>query len=191
MEKIAKLGKIYKLVNSENDKIYVGSTGLQYLSKRLGHHRLRCLKCPTSGKLYPAMNTIGMDKFRIILLESMPFTNKEELRAKEYEWIEKLDCIRSGYNTISKDGEVTDEMKRKISKGKVQYFKRINGNNKLTGINYNEDNGCPKWKATWMALDTKTQKSKSFSVLKYGYNEAKQMAIDYRNEMIWDLEQYN
>ena len=41
-----KTGKIYKIVNSENDKIYVGLTQLQYLSKRMSHHREDCLKLP-------------------------------------------------------------------------------------------------------------------------------------------------
>ena len=188
MEKTAKIGKIYKLVNSENDKIYVGSTGLQYLSKRMAHHRENCLKAPNCGKLYPVMTSLGFDKFKIILLESFQYTNKEELRAKEYEWIDKLNCIRNGYNTMSKDGDKTDEMKTKLSKSVVHHYKRINGD-KPTGV-YFRNEKYPRWVAMWSPEYGKL-KSKSFFLKDYGSEEAKKMAIDYRNEMIKDLEKYN
>jgi hypothetical protein len=188
MENKDKIGKIYKIVNSENDKIYVGSTKLQYLSKRMGHHRENCLKAPNCGKLYPAMTSLGLDKFKIILLETITYADKEEIRAKEYEWIKKLECIENGYNTMSKDGEKTNEMKTKLSKSVVDHYKRINGD-KPTGV-YCRNDRCPRWVATWSPEYGKL-KSKSFIISKYGNEEARKMAIEYRNEMIKDLEKYN
>ena len=64
-----KNGKIYKIINLENNMLYVGSTQLKYLCKRMAHHKEKCIKCPTVGKLYPAMTELGFDKFKIVLLE--------------------------------------------------------------------------------------------------------------------------
>jgi hypothetical protein len=71
MEKTERTGKIYKVVNTVNDNIYIGSTQLQYLSKRMAHHRENFIKAPHVGKLYPAMKELGIDKFSIVLLKKI------------------------------------------------------------------------------------------------------------------------
>ena len=183
-----KNGKIYKIVNSINDKIYVGSTQLQYLSKRMGHHRENCIKAPTCGKLYPVMTELGIDKFNIILLETIKFTNKEELRAKEHEWILKLDTINNGYNTILKDGHLPSDSRDRSRKGIVKYNKENIAN---VGIHFRDDRGHMRWICTWRNESKNKLKSKSFAVPKYGDEEAKKLAIDYRNEIIKNIEIYN
>jgi hypothetical protein len=45
------------------------------------------------------------------------------------------------------------------------------------------------WMACWTSVEGKG-KSKSFSCNKYGYEEAKKMAIDHRNKMVNELEHY-
>ena len=56
-------GKIYKIYNTVNDDVYVGST-TQSLSKRLSRHKTSCnqpSKC--NYKLYQVMNEIGTNIF--------------------------------------------------------------------------------------------------------------------------------
>ena len=54
-----------------------------------------------------------------------------------------------------------------------------NNTSGTTGVAYNIKNG---WIATWMDKDMKLQR-KQFSVNKYGEEQAKQLAIDYRKKM--------
>ena len=62
-------GKIYKIINSENEIIYIGSTA-QTLSRRFCNHEYK-----GNGN-------------RIILLENCPCNSREELIKKEQEYIE-------------------------------------------------------------------------------------------------------
>ena len=75
-----KNGKIYQILNTENNKVYIGSTCTQ-LSRRMVHHR----KCSLSmsSLLYDEMKNLGIDKFYIELLEAFPCNNKDELIARE------------------------------------------------------------------------------------------------------------
>ena len=75
-----KNGKIYQNLNTENNKVYIGSTCTQ-LSRRMVHHR----KCSLSmsSLLYDEMKNLGIDKFYIELLEAFPCNNKDELIARE------------------------------------------------------------------------------------------------------------
>ena len=181
-------GKIYKIVNTINDKIYIGSTQSQYISKRMAHHRENCIKEPTCGKLYPAMTELGFDKFKILLLESFKFTDKEELRAKEYEWIVKLDSVNSGYNTIYKDGILPEASRKQKNKSLSKYYKEAN---KDVGLYFREEKGIrPRWISTW--TDNGKLKSKSFFIDKIeNTDKIKEEARAYRNNMIKDLELYN
>jgi group I intron endonuclease len=187
-------GKIYKIVNTLNDKIYVGSTQLQYLSKRMSHHKENCIKEPNCGKLYPAMIEFGIDNFKIILLEKIQFTDKEELRAREYDWIVKLDSVNNGYNTLYKDGKLPQASMLKTRKGLVKFYKETN---KDVGIYYSEGyvnkkgNFCnPRWRCKWM--ENGKLKSKSFNVLNIqDTDKMKELARQYRNEQIKNIEVYN
>ena len=192
MEKTERIGKIYKVVNSINDKIYIGSTQLQYLSKRMAQHREHCIKAPYVGKLYPAMKEIGIDKFSIVLLETMKFTDKEELKAKEYEWIKNLDTVENGYNSVYRDSCLIGESKIKQSKSKVQSYRNQQREN--IGIRKSVEVRNGKEYTRWFAIynpELGVSKTKSFSELKYGSEGAKQKAIEWRNEMIKDLDKYN
>jgi len=79
------------MVNDVDDLIYVGSTVKQYLSERMGTHRFQYNKPEHTGrKLYEHMKTIGIGHFKLIRLESYPCKSKDELRAREQFWKEKL-----------------------------------------------------------------------------------------------------
>ena len=80
-------GKIYKLVNNVNDKIYVGSTCLT-LAKRFYCHKTdaKKLKYP----VYKYLNTIGWNNVRIVLIESVVAENKDQLLQREQHYIDLL-----------------------------------------------------------------------------------------------------
>ena len=85
-------GKIYKIVNDINVKIYVGST-CNPLSKRMGQHRSVANNFITSGngtEIQRHMYDLGIGHFEIILLESFPCLNRDELNKRERYYVEQL-----------------------------------------------------------------------------------------------------
>ena len=92
-------GKIYKLVNTENDTVYIGSTCKKYLSTRMCSHRDAVTRFPGCGLLYPAMKEIGVDKFSIVLIHNFPCSSKVELETEEFKVIKLyLDNGKTLYN---------------------------------------------------------------------------------------------
>ena len=83
-------GKIYKIYNTVNDDIYVGSTTLK-LCERMRDHRY-CINNKTRQHypLYKAFIEHGVEHFFIELLEKCPCNDIEELRRKEGEYIRSL-----------------------------------------------------------------------------------------------------
>ena len=80
-------GKIYKLVNNVDDKIYVGST--------CGTLRLRKNKHKHWSKIKPAyvhthLNKVGWCNVDIILIEAYECKNKDELHRRERYWYDEL-----------------------------------------------------------------------------------------------------
>ena len=86
-------GKIYKIWNDVNDEIYVGSTH-DTLSRRMTKHRAT-VKTNTSRRLYQTMNEIGIEHFRIELVENFSCKSKEELNAREGHWIRQIGTLNS------------------------------------------------------------------------------------------------
>lgn len=81
-------GKIYKLVNDVDDKIYVGSTCLP-LHKRLYAHKQMAKRKPNIH-VYAHLNEIDWDNVTIVLVEKYPCADLDELLRHERYWIEKL-----------------------------------------------------------------------------------------------------
>ena len=80
-------GKIYKIINTVDDKIYFGST-TRKLNLRFNNHRSDCKKVKNATfPLYQHMNKLGIDKFMIVLVETVPCNNIKELEAKEKQYI--------------------------------------------------------------------------------------------------------
>ena len=90
-------GKIYKImVNTEEEYLpYVGSTTKQYLSQRMDFHR-KSYKNWKKGNSFTSSFTLfekfGIENCFIELLELCPCSCSEELRKKEREWFDKLEC---------------------------------------------------------------------------------------------------
>lgn len=90
-----KLGKIYLITNSVNDKVYVGQT-IQSLKKRFNGHCCYS-KADKSANMYikRAIHKYGRDKFTIHLIEECPI---ELLNDREKYWISFYNSYKEGYN---------------------------------------------------------------------------------------------
>ena len=105
-------GKIYKILNTIDDEIYVGST-MEKLSTRLKQHRAATTFWSTQ-KIHQHMREIGMEKFYIELIENCPCSSKGELLRKEGEWIRKIGTLNkliSGRSKAEYWKENTDKKK--------------------------------------------------------------------------------
>ena len=81
------MATVYIIRNSENDKVYIGST-TQPLHKRMNEHRSRAI----NGKryvFYDEMRRIGVDKFTIEPMLEIPNATQEEIHRAE------LDAIKT------------------------------------------------------------------------------------------------
>lgn len=88
--------KIYKLVNSVDNLIYVGST-TSTLTKRLSEHKTCANRNPTR-RVYQHLNRIGWNNVRIVLVESVSCANKDELiRAEQFH----IDSLRPSLNMVN------------------------------------------------------------------------------------------
>ena len=90
-----KKGKIYKITNKVNDKVYIGQT-IQTLKKRFNGHCCYS-KSDRSTNMYikRAIHKYGRDNFSIELIEECLL---EELNDKEKYWIAYYDSYNNGYN---------------------------------------------------------------------------------------------
>jgi group I intron endonuclease len=123
------LTKIYKITNDINDKIYIGSTTLQYLCNRLNVHKQHT-KINTSRRNSPMnseMKLLGVEHFKIELIEKFPCNNKKEMVEREQYYLELLKPQLNKFRAI-KDPDY--EKKRKIRdkdkialRGKIYYNK--------------------------------------------------------------------
>ena len=97
MSTSAKQTKIYQILNSMTDDIYIGST-TQALYKRLYIHKSEMEKGAVS-KLYTLMRAIGKDKFKIELIEQFPHNSVEQLHARELMYIRLRATLNDGVIT--------------------------------------------------------------------------------------------
>ena len=89
------LGKIYKIVCLITGEVYVGSTCEKTLARRLVAHRSACSRFleKQQGSKFSSFQIIQRGDYYIDLLENYPCNNSDELRKKEREWYDKVECI--------------------------------------------------------------------------------------------------
>jgi hypothetical protein len=91
-------GKIYKIVNSIDDEVYVGST-IKELHERWNSHKAACKRL--TGRVYKHLNKIGIEHARIELIENFPCSSKHELLSRERHYIDLIATLNQ-YKTGSK-----------------------------------------------------------------------------------------
>jgi hypothetical protein len=118
-------GKIYKIINTENNQIvYIGSTVEQLCRRYAKHHH----KSPNH---------------KIILIENYPCNSKEELCKKEQEIIEQYDNLLNQKKAFRSEEQRKEQMKElyKNNKEKVkEQQKAYYENNKDTFREYYNNN---------------------------------------------------
>ena len=114
-------GKIYCIRNYLTDDIYVGSS-CQPLCKRLSWHNssLNKQKC-NNNQLYRKMREIGKEHFYIELLEKYPCSSKEELRAREGQYIRQIGNLNKRIENRTKQ-QWTEDNIDKVKKAKEKYY---------------------------------------------------------------------
>ena len=111
-------GKIYKILCVVSDDVYVGST-CQALSKRWASHRCNIDLPPYyKNKFYCKIKELGCDNFYIELIENFPCSTREELRAKEGEWIRKISTLNKLIAGRDSKGYYDDNAERLKQKSK-------------------------------------------------------------------------
>ena len=177
-----KNGKIYKIVNDVNEKIYIGST-TQPLHKRMHSHRT-AIKTKTSN-LHSAMKELGVEHFQIILIEDFPCASKRELEAREYAVLDTFDKAAC-YNSIW-NGKYDETARAKMSannhsKGK---FGEESATFKRGSVSLCKSGNGLRWKFSWHEDGKK--KSKNFNIYsKRTTEQAYLAAIDYQ-QLIYPL----
>ncbi len=178
-------GKIYKIVNSVNDKIYIGST-TRTLAQRMGDHRYAAKT--ERSKLYKAMRFHGIEQFSVKLVKYYSCDTEQQLLAKEFQIVKKY--MSKGivlYNTTTVKGKLDDRTKRRI--GKAQKGSLNHQYGKFGKASAQFRRGCvsfrsgkkPAWAFQWQ--ENGKPRSKSFSPNKYGYDEAKRLVEEYRDKI--------
>ena len=80
-------GKIYKIVSEQTDKVYVGSTKCSIISRLYEHTSAYNSWKKGKSDYTTSYEIVQYNDAKIILLESYPCSNKDELRAREQFWI--------------------------------------------------------------------------------------------------------
>lgn len=85
-----KSGKIYKIIHTQSDIVYIGST-INTIRDRWRNHKKLDSKCIISKYI----QKFGEDQFKIILIKEYQVVDRTHLEAYEQLWINKIKCINS------------------------------------------------------------------------------------------------
>ena len=111
------LGKIYKITNTLDDLVYVGSTFCS-LEKRWKRH-LDSLNTPhqNKSKFYTHVQKLGAENFKIDVLEAVVCDSKRDLELAEAVWIKKI-------GTLNQMCPRTEEEKRELNRKNVKNWQK-------------------------------------------------------------------
>ena len=82
-------GKIYKIISSQTESVYVGSTCQNLISQRLATH-VQGYKRFLNGKYgcNSSFEIIKLEDYKCVLIEEFPCNSSDQLRSREQFWIE-------------------------------------------------------------------------------------------------------
>lgn len=141
-----KNGKIYKIVSSYTDMVYIGSTTKKYLSDRFYYHNHKCRRWLQNVDYYlSSFSLLLYGDDRIVLLENVSCSSKNELQAREQYWIEYYSEKsvnmynaqgRSKIKKMQADKDYRHRNKARLrQKGREYYYK-----NKQKSLQYYKNN---------------------------------------------------
>jgi hypothetical protein len=172
--------KIYKIVNSVNDIIYIGSTTLKYLSERMGNHRQKQKDVVNKNSpFYIAMRAIGVEHFKIVLEHYFPCTSKDQLEKEEYRVLDAyIAAGTSVYNsTINGKPSVEHILKTVAANTGDKSCKFKHGS-----VSFYSKGSSPSWMFNY-TLDGK-RICTSYAIKKHGFWNAKAM-IEAQRQIIY------
>ena len=123
-----KNGKIYRVVCSETNRQYIGSTA-STLVKRLHQHKKKGNTCSTKDFIEP----------KIFLIEDFPCDRKDQLLSRERFHIESIECVNKYVPTRTRK-EYREDNKEKLSKLNKEYRENNKESLKIKGKEYREKN---------------------------------------------------
>ena len=130
-----KNGKIYRVVCSETDRQYIGST-CSTLVKRLYCHKKKSNDCMTKDFINP----------KIFLIEDYPCDRKEQLLMRERYFMESMDCVNFKRSIVTKEEKLKEKReyhqtnKETILNQKKEYYKKNKDQIDQKHKEYNEKN---------------------------------------------------
>jgi len=88
-------GKIYSITCLLTDKVYIGATAQEHLSKRINTHLSGYRRWIVSGKQYcTSYQVLKSDAYTIKIIEYVPSTSKKELHDRETWYIRNTpNCV--------------------------------------------------------------------------------------------------
>jgi len=107
-------GKIYRLTNKINGKMYHGQTTEEDINIRWNKYKK--LYCKNQLKLYNALKKYGPENFLFEVIDTSS-QNQLQLDDLEIKYINIYDTMNNGYNCMpgGKSSKLSEETKRKIS----------------------------------------------------------------------------
>lgn len=144
-----RVGKIYRIINDVNNRVYVGQT-IQTLKARFQKH---CnIKYEPYMTIAKAIKKYGKEHFKIEKLEEIPNGTQEQLNDREIYWIAYYDSYKQGYNStaggqnLGTHQKLTDDEEKKLVELYEQGFSslkisKIFNVDKTTVLNYVKRNG--------------------------------------------------
>ena len=114
-------GKIYKMTNTVNSDIYVGSTVTSLIMRQYGHNH--AAEKGHESKLYTFMREFGLLNFKIELLENCNVTTRMGLLEREQFWINKLQPTLNTNGVVSYKLATPEQLEAKRQKLHDSYRK--------------------------------------------------------------------
>lgn len=116
-------GKIYKIVSSYTNMVYIGSTAKKYLCDRMYHHKSDCKTWMMGNKKYcGSFGILLYPDARIVLIESYPCNSRDELRAREQY---NIDLNKgNAVNCINAFGLDFERIKQTKKEGDTKYYRK-------------------------------------------------------------------
>lgn len=132
METKYKNGKIYKITDNGNNKIYYGST-INSLSKRFSGHKTDYINNNNRSNItvFSIFNEYGLENCKIELVELFPCNDKKDLTKREGFYIKSNECV----NKIIA-GRTPKEYKEDNKEYYQEYFKKHYQKNKAEILKY-------------------------------------------------------
>jgi hypothetical protein len=177
-------GKIYKLVL--NDLVYIGSTCQALCARKAGHGSE--YKRWVNGKVNFNTSYLLYDQGepKIVLIENVPCSSKEELHAREQHWIDNTECVNKKTAKILSPQERKEYKKTYVQKNKELLYEKMKIRYEATKENPDFKEKRKQYKQKYRAEHAEDVKAKDKA-----YRDANQDRIKaYREEHKAEASEY-